>query len=313
MYVVTNRHVDESTTGVAQFAGRPNAKGNNELRLVEVNKHGPGWSVQFVDDQLSQVEVDNLIREFHLPIDRDAPQYGSLKAACEIFRRIRDDKRHQLLFVHGYNNELRDVLEAAHQLQQRYGVEVLAFSWPALGGGLEGTLNYKADKRQARASAGALERAIKIMHERLELITRSDRERLRQKAKKEHPDNPEAREAYYTQLVDKQCPFTINAMYHSMGNYLLKHMLKSTANEGNPLLFDNVVLCQADTNHLDHEDWVDTIRFRKRLFITINEDDRALNASRLKLGSDQLAASATMPRISRAATPTTSTSPTPLT
>ncbi len=50
-----------------------------------------------------------------------------------------------------------------------------------------------------------------------------------------------------------------------------------------------MLLVAADTNNLNHDRWVDQIRFRKRLFITINEDDFALRASRAKSGSDQLA------------------------
>ena len=43
--------------------------------------------------------------------------------------------KHLLLFVHGFNNDLDDVLERAAGLEARYGVEVLCFSWPANGGG----------------------------------------------------------------------------------------------------------------------------------------------------------------------------------
>jgi hypothetical protein len=48
-------------------------------------------------------------------------------------------------------------------------------------------------------------------------------------------------------------------------------------------------MCAADTNNLDHSLWVDCIRFNRRLYITINENDNALSASRMKAGQDQLA------------------------
>jgi len=40
-------------------------------------------------------------------------------------------------------------------------------------------------------------------------------------------------------------------------------------------------------NNENHEKWVDKLKFRKRLYITINENDKALLASRMKLGEEQ--------------------------
>ena len=66
-------------------------------------------------------------------------------------------------------------------------------------------------------------------------------------------------------------------------------MLGSSVYLGTRLLFDNVILAAADTNNERHADWVDKIRCRKRVFITINENDGALLASRIKSGPEQLA------------------------
>ena len=74
-----------------------------------------------------------------------------------------------------------------------------------------------------------------------------------------------------------------------MANYLYKHLLKSGSSEGAGLLFDNVILAAADTNNEDHALWVDRIRCRRRVYITINEDDRALAVSRMKSGEEQKA------------------------
>lgn len=89
--------------------------------------------------------------------------------------------------------------------------------------------------------------------------------------------------------MNKRCPFTINLMLHSMGNYLFKHLLGSTTYNANHLLFDNVVMVAADTNNEDHAQWVDRIQCRNRLYITINERDSALMASRMKMGEQQKA------------------------
>ncbi|MCA9727643.1 MAG: alpha/beta hydrolase [Candidatus Eisenbacteria bacterium] len=290
MYVVTNREILTGKTGLDQIGKRPNAAGPHELRLVEVTPRGKGWSVSVLEDELKKQEASQLIKGFHLPLDPAQTQYASLKVACDLVAKARKARRHVLFFVHGFNNDLEDVVKRATDLADRYGVEVLAFSWPANGGGkVSGVASYKSDKRDARASTGALERTLKKMREYLTMITDAHQHKLLEQATAKHPDNPSARDALYAKLLEAECPFTVNAMFHSMGNYLLKQMLKSTVTEGNELVFDNVVLCQADTNNLDHELWVDAIRFRRRLFITINEHDFALRASRMKSGSEQLA------------------------
>jgi esterase/lipase superfamily enzyme len=120
-------------------------------------------------------------------------------------------------------------------------------------------------------------------------ISESSRDSLRKQAFERFPDNAERRDELYAKLLRKECPFTINAMFHSMGNYLYKQMLKSTISEGNQLVFDNVVLCQADTNNAGHAEWVDRIRHNRRVFITINEEDYALRLSRIKPGDAQRA------------------------
>jgi len=289
MFVITNRRVVENATGLDQFGKTPNEKGNNELRLAQITKRKKGYTVKFLDDELDKGEAREFIEEFKLDLKADKPQYASLKVACETVRRARANKRHILIFVHGYNNDMRDVMDAAFDLQQRYEVEVIPFSWPANGGGVGGKLSYLADKRDARASAGALERSLKKVHEYLMLISESSRTELRKKASRKFPENAERRDALYAELLRKDCPFTVNGLFHSMGNYLYKQMLKSSINEGNNLIFDNVVLCQADTNNAGHPNWVDEISHNRRVFITINENDFALRLSRIKPGDAQRA------------------------
>ncbi len=74
-----------------------------------------------------------------------------------------------------------------------------------------------------------------------------------------------------------------------MGNYLYKYALISSLTQANPLLFSNIVLVAADVNNEGHEIWVDKLRVREEVYITINEDDFALKASRLKFGAQQKA------------------------
>ncbi len=74
---------------------------------------------------------------------------------------------------------------------------------------------------------------------------------------------------------DRRCGQKISFAMHSMGAYLLEHLLKSPIYEGETLFFDNIIMMSADVNNQNHADWVDRIECRNRLFITINEDDLA--------------------------------------
>jgi len=290
MYVVTNRSIKKNKKGLAMFGETPSEKGPNELRLLKIDKAGKNWTVDLLDDALTKTEVKKIASEFSLKdFDTSKPQYASFRVAAEVFRAARKQKRNVLFFVHGFNNNMQAVLERAVNLEKRFGLQVIPFSWPANGGGISGALSYKSDKRDAKASVGALDRALAKVRGYLRLFTDSTRESCWTKATKEFPDNLELRDARYAELLEKSCPFTVNFMAHSMGNYLYKHLLMSTASEGTELCFDNVILVAADANNKDHEIWVDRIECRVRTYVTINENDTALAASRAKSGQDQLA------------------------
>ncbi|MEM6512939.1 MAG: alpha/beta hydrolase [Pseudomonadota bacterium] len=290
MYVITNREIHRGRQGLAQFGRRPNENGANELRVAEVSKNGRSWKVRVLADKLAASTAARLIKKHKLPLDPKAQHYASLRVACDVIEKARREKKHILFFVHGYNNDMKDALTRALDFEARYGVVCITFSWPSNGGGaISGTASYKSDKRDARASAGALERALMIMHKYLQIMTEANRRRLFTLACKGNENNAIRRDERYAELLQKDCPFTVNAIYHSMGNYLLKQSLKSTITEGNGLIFDNVVLAAADTNNQDHQHWVEKIAFRNRCFIAINEKDFALGASRAKAGPSQRA------------------------
>ncbi|QDF97661.1 hypothetical protein CJ010_14515 [Azoarcus sp. DD4] len=284
MFFVTNREIVAGETGMGQLGTTPNSKGPNELRLVEAVKSGRSWSVSVLPDVVTPD-----MRSSAGIAPSDQPVYASAYVARVLLERIRKEKKNLLFFVHGFNNDVKAVLERANSLQQLYGVEVLAFSWPANGGGLSGVASYKSDQRDARASVGAFDRCLGRIGELLAELTVQEGIRLQEEARLRHPDDAEKREAFFARLQEKHCPFTVNMMLHSMGNYLYKHTLLSTASYADRLVFDNIVLLAADTNNLDHAQWVDRIPCRKSVYITINENDGALRASRMKTGEQQQA------------------------
>ena len=256
IYIVSNRELnDESSLG---FGYKPNGKGIEEVRIATAEESDGGWQVD-IHEEVSSMSVDTAME--------DKP---SFKLFCKLQKSMMDNSRNCVFLIHGYNVNFTSALETAQKVRELYDVEVILFSWPSLGAGegeqhlgkeFIGTLNYKRDKQTAIRSVLALSKAFSSLGRYLE----------------------------YTQEQGIQCGQSFNLLAHSMGNYLLKHLMKSTVYSGDTLLFENVVLCAADVNNEGHETFVDKIPHRRRIYVTINEDDFALKWSRRKLGKQQKA------------------------
>ncbi|MCG8493061.1 MAG: alpha/beta hydrolase [Sneathiellales bacterium] len=289
MYVITNREILKEK-GLRAFGSRPNTDGPNELRLLDVKKNARSWSVTEVNDKLAPAEVEALNTEYKLNLDPDEDWFGSLEVACKVMDQARKQKKSILLFVHGYNNDIEDVLAAAHEIQGLHDVIVVPFTWPANGGGaISGTLSYKSDKRDARVSTGAFDRVLGKIYALHNLLIAARQKELKSQAFKKHENNHEKANRLFSELVRKDCAVTLNLLCHSMGNYLLKYTLKPSETNATNLIFDNINLVAADANNEDHRDWVGKMDVRNRLNIVINENDSALGVSRLKPGDEQKA------------------------
>ena len=289
MYLITNRALSNATS-IRAFGAIPNPAGPNELRLVEVTQKGTTWSVKQVNNQLTPQVVKQLKQKFKLDIDESKDWHASLEVACKLFERAQNEGKSILFFVHGYNNDVSDVIRAAEEIERLYNLIVVPFTWPANGGGVvSGTASYLSDKSDARASSGALNRFVEKVQFFHTLLTQAARTEIKAKVaqKFKNKDNPMAAAELYTQLIGNACKVKISLLCHSMGNYLLKHSLKTSDNATSQLVFDNVCLLAADTNNKDHASWVGQIDARKRVYIVINEEDAALAASRIKPGSQQ--------------------------
>ena len=100
---------------------------------------------------------------------------------------------------------------------------------------------------------------------------------------------PKSVAEYLEKYREQACGQKFSLAMHSMANYLFKRLLQSSIYQGETLLFDNIVMLSADVNNKEHAEWVDRVKYRNRLFITINEDDFALRVSRAKGGEQQQA------------------------
>jgi len=289
MYLITNRAVGNEKD-LNAFGKTPNPKGPNELLMVNVESSGNSWKVEQIIDRLPIDAVKALKKKYKLGINIKTPWHGSLKIACELFEQARTEKKSILFFVHGYNNDVEDVLKAANEIESLYNVIVVPFTWPANGGGvISGTASYLSDKSDARASAGALNRTIGKIQQFHLMLTRARKKQNQDAALKKHPDNPNAEAILFTKLMDKDCSVKINLLCHSMGNYVFKHTLSTSENATSKLVFDNICLVAADTNNENHFHWVGKLDVRNRIYVVLNENDSALKASRIKPGEEQKA------------------------
>ena len=287
MYVVTNRVLHEKENGLGLFGKEPNPSGPNELRIVEVTGDRRPRA-KALTDKLDVAEVRALKKRHGLTIDENADWYASLRVACELHERATTQRKHLLFFVHGYNNDIEDVITTARELESLYGVIVVPFSWPANGGGkISGTAAYLSDKDDARSSATALHRFVQKAHAYHTMLSAGMKQRLLDIATRRFPNTAEKAQALFVKLVEKECPTTVNLLCHSMGNYVLKYGTLSSSSSLRSLAFDNIALVAADANNPGHESWVEALPVRNRLYVVINENDGALKWSRRKPGDEQ--------------------------
>ncbi len=284
MFIVTNRNiVDEDGTDFGVVGDVFNAEGPNRLRMLEATKKGRNWNLRVLPDKLTE----DLLTEAGI----DKPTNGDPVFASEyLFRKTiasakadQQSPKHIVFFVHGFNNTLEDVVVRCDGLAKNFGVEVVAFSWPA-NGGITGAASYLDDKRDAQSSVVAFDRALDRARELLQKMRESVIESITKKLAEKVPVNSERFRELLAVEAQKHCPIRATLLLHSMGNYLLERTMKSTALRGHLPLFENILLCAADVNNLGHEEWVDRLQVRNRLYVAINESDNALRASRMKGG-----------------------------
>ena len=289
MYIVTNRQIHEDKKGLDKFGKKPNQKGPNELRLVSVERSARGFKVEELADTLTDEEVADLASEFGFDVDSEQTYYQSLRVACDVFRQATDENKCILFYVHGYNNDIKDVVDTCFDLESTYpDVIVVPFSWPANGGGaLTGTLAYKSDKADARQSADALGRFVRAIAHYHSLLTAATMRRIEEESRKRAGDNYQELFQRISAQAEAECRSRLTLLCHSMGNYVAKHSLRPSDADLAGLVFDNVCLVAADTNSRNHREWVDRIQTRGDVFIVINEDDFALKWSRRKPGKEQ--------------------------
>ncbi len=251
MLVITNRNIQkqhfEGLVGNDRaFGEQVNTKGPGEVRLAWASKNNDQWQVELVPEP-KRLTVNNL---------------PSKSVFCQLRNRLQAQCKNCLFFIHGYNQDFKKSLEKAQQIEQRYGVEVVLFSWPSNTGGFA-VYEYRQAKRVAQASVAALDASLMKLG------------------------------GYLCGDFDRQaqqgCRVKFSLMAYSLGCFLFKNYVQDAVFERESNVFENIILCQADVDNKGHADWIDDVHIGKRNYITINENDWVLkwsdaNFQRSRLG-----------------------------
>jgi esterase/lipase superfamily enzyme len=291
MYAITNRQLKKEKGDLGIFSKEPSEKGPNELRLVKITKSGAKFKTEAIKEAAIPKNKKNAMAKLlNLDLSHPVLDAPSLYVAHDVFSDSSHNNRHVLFYVHGYNNDMEDVIKTAFKLEALYKVRVIPFSWPANGGGpVSGAASYKSDKRDARASTGAFDRFLEKIQGYHQLFVTAQKDKLMALSGARHPDNHEEARAEFSRLQAKECKVSLNLLCHSMGNYLLKYTTIPSSSAMRKLVFDNICMVAADTNNKNHKDWISGMDARSGVYVVINEEDSALGWSRRKPGDEQLA------------------------
>jgi len=236
--IVSNRNVNPNADDHRVFGDKPNAKGLNELRVANAEYNGTKkkWKVILLPEKRADLDAGN-------PPSRQLFRKALKKITTGAL------SGDWVFFVHGFNQSFKDNLEKCRKIQQIYGVNVIAFSWPSNQGGNK-LKEYKTARGAARNSTMAFDRTLEKLAYYL--------------ARRPHATD---------------CKIRLSLMTYSMGNYLFENFVRDPVFCDETQIFDNVVLTQADVDVDSHADWVEALRFGKRVIVTINEDDSVLKWS----------------------------------
>lgn len=233
--IITNRNVQKKFKDHRAFGDGFNSRGPMELRLATAEKKQGKWRVDMV------AETGRLVNTV---------------SSTHVFGHFRDslinNKRNCVLFIHGFRQTLLENLEKCRSIE-KYGVDVIGFSWPSQPGGFV-VAEYRQAQRVAELSAPALDRVFEKLIYNFQTLGRAELAR---------------------------CNVSFNFMVHSLGNYVFQNFVEKRLLGGETRLFDNIILHQADVSDKTHARWVSKLRYAKRIYVTRNEDDKILDLSNL--------------------------------
>lgn len=230
-------------------------------------------------------------------------KFGSDAVFDTIRRRMREEGRDLIVFIHGYATDWKDSIRGGGQLRDRYRITdsgkekaplVLVVSWPS-NGQIAPYWPYFRDRADARKSGLAVARGLARMMDFLTQQERMDARTRHEKLRTWMRDNPHSDAdmdslitAKVTQFPDgtpisglQECGKKIHLVAHSMGTYVLRQAVQIFRDDEKPLLrvFDSIFLMASDEDEdaLERPDKLRPLtRLTKAVYVYHARDDRAL-------------------------------------
>lgn len=287
MHIVTNRECRGSKNGFDKITLNPNSRGPAEIRFLEVQQKGRGWSVLLRDDVLVPSLVKGLAKKYHLPLDLSAQYYASLEVACEVAETATKENRNILLYIPAMRS-VKGAIEHAAFLEKTYGVIVVTYLYPENSGGAVGSRSPLTDFQDMIISTTALARVLRLTQFYRTLLMEATKGDLYQRAQQKFPDDRVEMDEHYAVLLAKSCTSKINLLTHGTGAYILQQVMQESLYDDVLGGFDNVILSSPDVRSRGHEEWIDRIQCRGRVYIAVNENDEVLANSREKTKTERL-------------------------
>jgi len=157
-----------------------------------------------------------------------------------------------LVYVHGDSKTLADAAQRAFEIQEKYKVNVIVYSWPSKIEEGSGLKNFKNSRLNVETGIDEF------------LVFLSDIEEWKSKNAIEFANNK------------------VSIMFHSLGNYYLERLVKDDyIQEMDQNLFDNLVVNAAAVNQKDHHSWLEEINIQERIYVNSNGRDFILRGVRL--------------------------------
>jgi len=210
---------------------------------------------KFIDDTRAGAEL-HCIKVF-TPDENSSYAIMKTDQAFQEMQEVMMDKKIDAVYYgHGFNNSFEDAIKGYFKLQQLTGSVVFGFSWPSKITGLPFE-DYREKKKFAMLSVPAFDR---VMGKLYNLVMNSK----------------------------KNCGQEIHAMAHSMHNYLWQGAVNGQGcYDSRRQIFYNICITEADINANGSEKFLEQLKCRGKVFVTVNEKDIALTVSQVKIGKKQ--------------------------
>ena len=155
-----------------------------------------------------------------------------------------------LVYVDGHGKTFEQLLQRGFEISERFGIHVVLFDWPT---------DYLALRKTAQNADEVTGNFIKAMRE-LDLV----------------------RQQQFSNA-------SFSVIFHSMGNHIVRNIVDQKLETYMPAnLFSNIIMNAAAVSQSNHAKWIEKVSFARRIYITMNDEDRPLQGARLLRMAKQL-------------------------